>query len=118
MLKSAGTTPKLDIEKIKSDFPILRRKVHGKRLVYLDNAATTQKPKQVIESITKYYENYNSNIHRSVHKLAEEATEAFESSRNEVSRCSKAASKKVITLTRKGTQALNVRWRAISDNSL
>src|SRR5579875_1770605 len=118
MLKSAGTTPKLDIEKIKSDFPILRRKVHGKRLVYLDNAATTQKPKQVIESITKYYENYNSNIHRSVHKLAEEATEAFESSREQVSRFINAASPKEIIFTKNATEALNVACRCISENSL
>ncbi len=63
-----------DIEKVRRDFPILRRLVHGKRLVYLDNAATTQKPIQVINTISNYYSNYNANIHRSVHQLAEEAT--------------------------------------------
>ena len=68
----------------RKDFPILSRKVHGKRLVYLDNAATTQKPKQVIEAITDYYENYNSNVHRAVHKLSEEATDAYDEAHEKV----------------------------------
>ena len=61
---------------VRKDFPILKRKIHGKPLVYLDNAATTQKPKQVIKAITNYYENHNSNVHRAVHTLSGEATEA------------------------------------------
>jgi len=61
------TKQSMDIEKIRKDFPILDVKVHGKPLIYLDNAATTQKPKQVINAITDYYEKYNSNIHRSIH---------------------------------------------------
>lgn len=80
MLKEAA----LDLDKLRGDFPILRRKVHGKRLVYLDNAATTQKPASVIRAITDYYERYNSNIHRSVHMLGEEATEAYEKARAKV----------------------------------
>ena len=76
----------LDVERIRQDFPILQRKVHGKRLVYLDNAATTQKPKLVIDALVDYYSRYNSNVHRSVHTLGEEATEAYESSRERVAR--------------------------------
>ncbi|MDV3293423.1 MAG: cysteine desulfurase [Nitrososphaerales archaeon] len=74
----------MDVEKVREDFPILKRKVNGKRLVYLDNAATTQKPRQVIEALVDYYSRYNSNVHRSVHRLGEEATEAFESARSRV----------------------------------
>ena len=79
-----------DVEAVRKDFPILKRKVHGKPLVYLDNAATTQKPRQVIEALVDYYENYNANIHRGLHKLAEEATEAYEGSRSKVARFIKA----------------------------
>ncbi len=79
-------TETLDVAKIRKDFPILKRKVHGKRLVYLDNAATSQKPKQVIDALVDYYSRYNSNVHRSVHTLGEEATEAYESSRDKVAR--------------------------------
>ncbi len=74
----------IDVEKVREDFPILKRKVNGKRLVYLDSAATSQKPKQVIQSLVDYYSRYNSNVHRSVHRLGEEATEAFESARSKV----------------------------------
>ncbi len=77
-------TESFDIERVRADFPILGRKVHGKRLVYLDNAATTQKPKQVIDALVDYYSRYNSNVHRSVHRLGEEATEAYENSRKKV----------------------------------
>ena len=62
-------TQALELEAVRLDFPILKRKVHGKRLVYLDNAATTQKPKQVIDAISDFYTRYNSNVHRSVHTL-------------------------------------------------
>ena len=66
-----------DVQKVRTDFPILQTKVHGKQLVYLDNAATTQKPNSVIDAISKYYQNYNSNIHRGVHRLSEVATKAY-----------------------------------------
>lgn len=74
-------TEPIDVEKVREDFPILGRAVHGKRLVYLDNAATTQKPRAVIDSLVDYYSRYNSNVHRSVHALGEEATAAYESAR-------------------------------------
>ena len=99
---------KLDIEKIRSDFPILQRKVHGKKLVYLDNAATSQKPKQVIDSICNYYTNQNSNIHRSVHELAEEATEAFEASRDKLQKFINARFREEIVFTKNATEALNL----------
>ena len=67
----------IDVAKIREDFPVLKRLVHGKHLVYLDNAATTQKPRQVIESITDYYDNHNANIHRSVHQLARRGYRIF-----------------------------------------
>src|SRR3990167_39185 len=77
--------PMLDPNKIRKDFPILERKIwDGKPLVYLDNAATTQKPEIVIDALVEYYENYNANIHRGVHKLAEEATTAYEAVRDKV----------------------------------
>ena len=64
---------RFDVERVRADFPILRRNVRGCALTYLDNAATTQKPRQVIDALVDYYENYNANIHRGLHKLAEEA---------------------------------------------
>lgn len=108
LLKTGATSQSLNIPKIRADFPILKRLVHGKRLVYLDNAATTQKPKQVIGSIVDYYSNYNSNIHRSVHALAEEATEAFEQSRSKIKHFVNAGSTEEIVFTRNATEALNI----------
>ena len=71
----------LDVEDIRADFPILDRKINGKDLVYLDNAATTQKPRQVINALTHYYEETNANVHRGVHTLSVEATDAYELAR-------------------------------------
>jgi cysteine desulfurase/selenocysteine lyase len=79
-------TEAVDVEKVRKDFPILRRKVHGKRLVYLDNAATTQKPQAVIDALVDFYSRYNSNVHRSVHTLGEEATAAYEGAREKVAK--------------------------------
>jgi len=73
--RGAGT---LDVERIKADFPILERTSHGKRLVYLDSANTSQKPRKVIDTITEYYERHNANLYRAVYELAEEATAMFE----------------------------------------
>lgn len=73
-----------DVQKIRNDFPILSRKVNGYPLVYLDNAATSQKPQQVIDSIVDYYSNYNANIHRGVHTLSQEATDAYEAARKKI----------------------------------
>ena len=74
----------LDIEKIRKDFPILQTKVYGKPLVYFDNAATTQKPLPVLKSLEEYYKTYNSNVHRGVHFLSQQATDAYEQARKKV----------------------------------
>jgi cysteine desulfurase/selenocysteine lyase len=97
----------LDVEGIRQDFPILQRRVHGKRLVYLDNAATTQKPKQVIDTLVDYYSRYNSNVHRSVHTLGEEATEAYESSRERVAGFVRVAPRELV-FVRGTTEASNL----------
>jgi len=97
----------LDIEKIREDFPILDVKVHGKPLVYLDNAATTQKPKAVINAITDYYENYNANIHRSIHTLGEQATAAYEEAHRKVSGFVNAGFEEII-FTKGTTEGLNL----------
>ena len=96
------------INDIRKDFPILGRKVHNKDLVYLDNAATTQKPRQVIEAITKYYEEYNSNIHRGVHFLSQIATNAYEESRDYIKNFIGAAHREEIIFTRGTTEAINL----------
>jgi cysteine desulfurase / selenocysteine lyase len=99
----------LNVEKIREDFPILKRTVSGgKPLVYLDNAATTQKPLAVIDAIRDYYMNYNSNIHRAVHQLAEEATLEFEKTREKVAEFIHARSTEEIIFTRNATEAINL----------
>ena len=99
---------KTDFESIRNDFPILKRKVHEKPLVYLDNAATSQKPNQVIDAIDFYYRNYNANIHRSVHVLGEEATAKFEESHEKIADFINADSYKNIVLTKNTTESLNL----------
>jgi cysteine desulfurase / selenocysteine lyase len=98
-----------DIDQIRKDFPILERKVHGKPLVYLDNAATTQKPRSVIDALVHYYEYYNANIHRGLHTLAEEATAAYELSRLKTGRFINAAHpEQEIIFTRNTTESINL----------
>ena len=89
----------LDVENIRSDFPILDKKVNGKKLVYFDNAATSQTPKQVINVISDYYLNYNSNIHRGVHFLSQKATEKYENTRKKFKEHLNANSTKEIIFT-------------------
>jgi len=98
----------LNVTKIRADFPILRRKIGGKPLVYLDNAATSQKPKAVIDAIDRYYHEYNANVHRGIHRLSEEATVAFERSREEFARFIGAKAAKEIIFVRNATEALNL----------
>ncbi|TSA43292.1 cysteine desulfurase [archaeon] len=98
----------MNVTKIRADFPILRRKIGGKPLVYLDNAATSQKPKAVIDAIDRYYHEYNANVHRGVHRLSEEATVAFEQSREEFARFIGAKAAKEIIFVRNATEALNL----------
>ncbi len=97
-----------DIEAIRKDFPILQRRVHGRPLVYLDNAATTQKPHAVIDALVEYYEHYNSNIHRGLHTLAEEATGRYEEARLKVARFINAPGAESIIFTRNATESINL----------
>lgn len=96
-----------DVAKIRQDFPILHRTVHDKPLVYLDNAATTQKPWQVIDALTDYYTRYNANIQRGLHTLAEEATAAYEAVRERTARFIGAATKEIV-FTRNATESINM----------
>lgn len=99
---------KLNVEQIRKDFPILQRKIAGKQLVYLDNAATSQKPRSVIDALTGYYEGYNANIHRGIHTLAEEATDAYEAVRETVRDFIDAEHTHEIIFTRNSTEAINL----------
>ncbi len=97
-----------NINKVRSDFPILRRKIHGKPLIYFDNAATSQKPQVVIDRITDYYTNENCNIHRGVHFLSQEATTAFEGTREHLTRFINAPKKEEIVFTKGTTESINL----------
>lgn len=99
---------KLDLQQIRNDFPILHQEIFGKPLVYLDNAATTQKPLQVIETIDNYYRLYNSNIHRGVHYLSQQATQAHENARDHIRRFINAGHSHEIIFTRGTTEAINL----------
>ena len=99
---------KLDVNKIRNDFPILKRKVNGYPFVYFDNAATSQKPSKVISSITDYYENYNSNIHRGVHSVSQEATDAYENARKKIQTHFNAKYSEEIILTSGTTHSINL----------
>jgi cysteine desulfurase / selenocysteine lyase len=103
-----AATSAYDLEKIRADFPILRQKVRGKPLVYLDNAATSQKPQVVINAITRYYERDNANIHRGVHFLSEHATEEHDDARATVQNFINAADSKEIIFVRGATEAINL----------
>src|SRR3954463_15875756 len=98
----------LDIAAIRRQFPILGRQVKGQPLVYLDNAATSQKPQSVIDALVQYYSGYNANIHRGIHSLAEEATAAFEATRDAAQRFINAASREEIIFTRGTTEGINL----------
>jgi cysteine desulfurase / selenocysteine lyase len=97
-----------DVEEIRRDFPILDRRINGKKLVYLDNAATSQKPRRVLDTLTEYYEKHNANIHRGVHRLAEEATASYEEARQKVARFLGAPDTVGLVFTRGTTEAINL----------
>lgn len=101
-----GTT--LDIQAIRKDFPILQREVNGKPLVYLDNAATSQTPQQVIDVIVDYYQRYNANIHRGVHTLSQEATDAYEAARQKIQKHFNIAHSREVILTSGTTHGINL----------
>ena len=98
----------MDVQKIRKDFPILAREVNGKPLVYFDNAATSQTPVQVIDTIVDYYKNYNANIHRGVHSLSQEATDAYEAARKKIQKHFNAAQLHEIIFTSGTTHSINI----------
>ncbi len=100
--------PALDVERIRADFPILSRQVHGQALVYLDNAATSQKPESVIATLDRYYREYNANIHRGVHTLSEEGTVAYEGARRRIATFINAGDARQIVFVRGTTEAINL----------
>ena len=105
---TATATPALDVERLREDFPILAERVRGKPLVYLDNAATSQKPRAVIDAVSRYYSAENANIHRGVHYLSERATVAYDGVRERVARFLNAASPREIVFTRGTTEGINL----------
>ncbi|HET7360834.1 MAG TPA: aminotransferase class V-fold PLP-dependent enzyme, partial [Salinimicrobium sp.] len=107
-MKIAEEKTTFDVESIRKDFPILSRKVNGLPLVYLDNAATSQTPKQVIDTIVDYYSGYNANIHRGVHTLSQEATDAYEEARKKVQKHFNAQKAHEIIFTSGTTHAINL----------
>ncbi len=104
----ARTGAALDVERIRADFPVLSRRVHGQPLAYLDNAATSQKPQSVIATLDRYYSEYNANIHRGVHTLSEEATAAYEGARRRIATFINAGDAKQIIFVRGTTEAINL----------
>ncbi len=98
----------LNIDRIRSDFPILSREINGNKLVYLDNAATTQKPNSVIDSISDFYKNTNSNVHRGVHTLSIESTEAYELAREKIAKLINSPSSETVIWTRNTSESINL----------
>ena len=110
--------PVFDVQQVRGDFPILRRKVNGKPLVYLDNAATSQKPQCVIDTVRRYYEQSNANIHRGVHTLSVQATQAYEQARAKVQRFINASRPEEIIFVRSATEAINLVAQAYGRSTL
>lgn len=108
----------MNIQAIRRDFPILERKINGKPLIYFDNAATTQKPRQVIDVIDDNYQNHNANVHRGVHTLSMEATEMYEQARGSVTKFINAKSEKEIVFVRGTTEAINLVAHSLGCSSL
>ena len=105
---AAGISKPLDVARIREDFPILKEMVHGKPLVYLDNAATSQKPQAVIDTVSRYYTAENANIHRGVHYLSQQATQDYEAARSGVRRFLNAAQDREIVFVRGTTEGINL----------
>ncbi|HTE27565.1 SufS family cysteine desulfurase [Flavitalea sp.] len=108
MITAQKAIPVLDIESIRNQFPVLKRTVKGKPLVYFDNAATSQKPQVVIDALVGYYSGFNANIHRGIHSLAEEATAAFEATRDTVQQFIGAEKREEIIFTKGTTESINL----------
>jgi cysteine desulfurase/selenocysteine lyase len=112
---TSHTASAIDLAAVRGDFPALAQQVHGRPLVYLDNGATTQKPRAVIDALVRYYEFDNSNVHRGVHVLSERATAAYEGARELVRQLLNARSVSEVVFTRNATEAINVVARAWGD---
>ena len=108
MTPSVATRAPFDVARIRSDFPILRRQVRNKPLVYLDNAATTQKPQVVLDALMRYYTDINANVHRGVHELSGLATDAYEASREKIRAFFNASSVQEVVFTRNATEGINL----------
>ncbi|MES2837529.1 MAG: cysteine desulfurase [Bacteroidota bacterium] len=117
-LSSTEKNIELNIESIRNEFPILTQKVNGKSLVYLDNGATSQKPKQVIESLVNYYSTYNSNIHRGVHSLSQKATDAYEQARNTIQKYINANNSCEVIFTKGATEGINLVAQSFTQHNL
>ncbi len=102
-----GANAPLDIQRVRADFPLLARQVHGKPLIYLDNANTAQKPQVVIDAVSRYYREFNANVARAVHALGEEATSAYEATRDKLAHFINAKSRDEVIFTSGTTQAIN-----------
>src|SRR5205814_9100202 len=98
----------IDTKRLRADFPILAREENGKRLVYLDNAATSQKPRKVSDAIVHYYSRHNANVHRGAYALAVEATDAYEAARTAVARFVNAWTREGVVFTRGTTESINL----------
>ena len=107
-----------DVEKIRLDFPILAKEIYGNPLVYLDNAATSQKPRQVIDALVDYYENFNANVHRGVHTLSMEATDKYEDAREKVSSFINSESSDSVIWTRNASESLNLVAYSWGENNI
>ncbi|MBP1704798.1 MAG: aminotransferase, partial [Chloroflexi bacterium] len=105
---AAGPAPALDVRAVRADFPILEQRVHGRPLVYLDSAATSQKPRAVIEAVDRFYREQNANVHRGIYELGEHATAAYEGARATVARFVNAAEPAEIVFVRNATEAINL----------
>lgn len=108
MMQAGNAVKGFDVEKIREDFPILHQEVNGHPLVYLDNAATTQKPNAVIDAISDYYRGYNSNVHRGAHALSDKATAGFEGARDTLAAFINSPSREQVLWTRGTTEAINL----------
>ena len=117
-MRYVNKTPCTILQKIREDFPILDREVYGKPLIYLDNGATTQKPRQVVEAITDEYYSVNANVHRGVHFLSQQATELHEASRETVRRFINARSSNEIVFTRGTTESINLLASSFADSQM
>ena len=102
------TRTPFDVEKVRGDFPILARQVHGKQLIYFDTAASAQRPVQVIEAVDDFYREHNANVHRGVHSLSQEATDLYEGGRNKLAHAINAPSAREVVFTRGTTESINL----------